>query len=384
MNQLIPPEVLAKIFVHLPLYEILRLRTVNKKFRFTIDSLLRLEKLMIYSSVIPVNYLEFSTYRPFDCLHSVQTLKLETIENHLKVPMFSALKQLKINDEFLHNYPNTCELLNYFKNLTSLEIAAVRLRQAGTLSLPNLRILTVHFTCYDGNTNKLRLNTKRLERLRFEYYNNQMNLDLSNPETISHCWVNEFHPIIKSMTNLQCLLVNRWKAEIDHKLLHHFSRIQEIHLNRCGHVFSNLKNQAKLYGHDVTIYLLGIAFGEVTSELLDSLSFESSQRTVELLHAHYDKLSPVIPEIYYLEYNYLEENFKKIPDDLIGRLVSLQSVFVKRILDINEFLRFFKQCKSLTALEIKNSTLDQAFYSNLSNACPTLQYRQFLVKVPLF
>lgn len=370
---------LCKILLYLPLNEILSLRAVNKKFRNVIDHLLRIEKLVIYSSVIPVNYREFSTNRLFDCRHSVQTSKLERIERHLKAPIFSAIKQLKINDEFLHRYPNTCELLNHFKSLSSLEITAVRLQQAGTLTLPNLRILTVHLTCIDGNTNKLRLDTKKLERLRFEYFDRQMNLELLYPETISHCRVNEFHHTIKSMSSLEYLFVDSWKEQVDDRLLlHNLPKIKEIHLGRCGQVFSSLKDQAKLYNRDVAVYLLGIQFETVTRELLDTFHFESNQRTIELLHANYDKLSPVIPNVNYVEY--LEENFKGVPTDLISRLVDLQSVFVERIGNMNEFLLFFKHCKSLTLLQIKNSSLDQKFYSNLPNACPTLQFLTIKIK----
>ena len=376
----IPHEILCKILLHLPYHEIVSLRVVNKTFRNVIDHLLRIETLVIYHSVIPVNYREFSTNRPFDCHHSLRTANLERIESHLKTPMFSAIRQLKINDELLHRYPNTCELLNHFKNLVSLEIAAVRLQQAGTLTLPNLRVLTLHFSCFDGNTNKLRLDTPKLERLRFEHFNGQMNLELLYPETIRYCRVNEFHSIIKSMTGLEYLFVDRWKEELDNRLLHSLPKIKEIHLGRCGQVFTGLKDQVKLYDRDVAVYLLGIRFYAVTPELLDTFSFESSQRTIELWRANFDRLAPAIAGVYYLEYQYLEENFKRVPSDLVGRLVDLQSVFVGPIANMNEFLAFFKQCKSLTLLEIKNSSLDQNFYSNLPNACPTLQYLTIKIK----
>ena len=343
--------------------------------KYVIDHFLRIKKLVIYDSEIPVNRKEFITNQPFDCRNSVRTSNLVSIEHRLQRPMFFLVKQLKINDELLFDYSNTCELLNFFQNLESLELSALRLQSNGTLRLPALKILTLHFTCVNGNCNKLTLDTIKLQRLRFEFYD-QMNLIILYPQQITHLRINDYHHIIRQMTNLEYLFIDRLDV-VENDLLRCLPKIKEIHLDHAQQVYANIRKQAYLYAKQSTVYLRGIDF-EPTDDAFKQLDHATSRSIIEQFSLKYDRLASTLPFVNYVEYEYLDTYFDTIPSGLLDRMVNLCTLFVDRITNVNKFLTFFNQCsralRTLSAVELKNTNLDQTFYSSMPNVCTNLYF----------
>ena len=370
---------LSKILCQLPLKDKLRCRQVSRKFLFTIDSQCSKCLAIIQRSRCFARTVWFDDYRPVEHSNSILFKKnsLKLFEsNILRSRYFLNLKKLSL--DFGDKIPDLA-VLNQFEQLETLQLdfGANQLCKDDRLHLPKLKNLKCHLTASNGH---LIFDTQQLEKL--EVVNSFEFLRFVRPATVKQIKLDgdivQCYAFLKEFPDLRCFDYREFKIEdyatLKQLVLNH-STLQELSVICYQNVnFDELRECSER--RSVRVYVNGIL-------IRCWIKFSSSEQRVlerynlniyleNYLCTHRTELTSLI-DVNYSAWE-LEWLNNRIPDDFQSKLVRLCSIYVNRkVLQVDNFLRFVSGCQMIQTLKLVDSSLDQAnFYSRISSYLPFL------------
>ena len=439
----IPIEILEMIFDRIPVGQLDACLRVCKKWQFTIDRLINLGYLVVYSKLQPVNQTFFHTNERVSlrfCIHLDDFTELE-----LKKGIYRKFRRLCYYDHF-ENYrlimPTrfsvfmggaysffNMKMLNYLNQVEELHLGPFKsdeLKEPHILSLPNLKILSTWH--YMGRF--LKLDAPKLTNWSITLCNSGMPnskipiIQLVHPETIdtlkakkAFAWdlfrVDSAVEFLMSLTGLKFLLIEG-RTKVNLELIRrpgtvkflsdrlkeiHFLKTMDLESELCW-VIRELKKQAeslKIYLNGLEVNCLREWLDESTQEAHQkcpsTLALESSYQ-LDFYLANSSELTETLP-FCRVNYNLIEQSVRNgldhfgVRSDLyffsVRRLPRLEIVTVdgKQVHDELAFARWLRESNTLLEL-IFRGALSQEFYSNtLPASCPTLPYLCFRFDAPL-
>ena len=431
----IPIEILEMIFDCIPVSQLDACRRVCKKWQFTIDRLVDIGCLVVYSKLQPVNQTFFHTNERLSlrfCIHLDDFTELE-----LKKGIYRKFRRFCYYNHF-ENYRLSyqtrfinfmrdrysffnVQMLNYLNQVEEFHLGPLKsaeLKEPYKLSLPNLKILSTWY--YIGVP--LTLDAPQLTNWSITCNcSPTMPILLVHPETIEtleakggfaiqlfgmNCAV-EF---LMSLTCLKFLLIEGTTVVrlplirrsgivkfLSGRLREmHFLRTRDLESEFCW-MIRELKKQAE----SLKIYLNGLEVNclrewldvTTTQKCPSTLALETSyQRDFYL--ANSSELTETLP-FCRVNYNLIEQSVRNGIDNFgvrsnlyffsVRRLPRLEIVTVdgKQVHDELAFARWLRESNTLLEL-IFRGALSQEFYSNtLPASCPTLPYLCFRFDAPL-
>ena len=339
--ELLPNEIVLKIFKELPVEQTLICKLVNKRFYSIINDLMKLKSLIIidnyYSDMLSKWFYDNEFIR--DCKYKITGRRLGAIKFNSNQLILNQLKKLYITHRSL-----LIDTINCLDQLEVLEINCCKLKGKGRLliDLPNLKSFS--FIYNNSTKNPMIFNTPKLVKLEFSH-NDYLDKHFNYPESIKEFYCCFIESFIKKFINLELLFCERFYFKED--VLLKLKKLKELHFNSDKlEGLVALKRQKNRLNSDVKIYFLGVNLDAIP--LIDSkgnmdeipafhyryYGFYLNEKTVEFYCRNYFNLS--------IDYNLLEIHFNQIqqaPKELIKKLDNLKElVLTNEISDLDQFI----------------------------------------------
>lgn len=371
----LPCEILVKIFEYLPLNDLLKAKAVCKLWYFSIDLHVRLHSLAICQSEKMSNRKWSFSYEPVNFYHLISGWYSNGY--NLSQSIYKNLRELYIATRLIPHQMNiTMAISAHLQQLRRLEIIGLFIGVNKTIRLPNLACLNLENVTLD----RITLDCEALSHLKI-YRREEIGstfdfgqIRIEHPHSIKHLELSSYHPMVKSLPNLEHLLceigdVGTGYPWID--LKEELPKLKEFHCNqrlRSNGLLYSLQEQCKrLPGRELKIYYFGVnVFGE-----LENRQF----RTVDtrFLCDHTDRLARFLPFFFKLEYDLLESCFDPIPSDLLDKLVNLSEIEVNsKIQNVRQLIDLLKCNPFLNMLRLVNASMKQKFMNILPKLLPNL------------
>lgn len=428
----IPVEVLKMVFERLPIGQLDELRTVCKKWQYTIDHLMSFDCLVVYGSFLPVNHTFFHTNERVSMQYCI-SLEDFIDPSEFKKRVYSKFKRLCLHNDFrkpssgkterVHGLIGRCSwapqmaltAINHLKQLEELHLWPKSFFSCrDRLSLPNLKTFqTTHF--FDSI---ITLDAPQLTTLSFSRF---LYIELVHPEIIEILEVKNggqrypfmkdtFCKLLTSLTSLTYLWFED-ATRLDPILMKQFNvvqflrdRVKEIHFSNnvvVNREFCGTMKELKKQPSQIKIYLNGLEIDHV-QHLLEEFAWLPNQQDLrekclyqkhilvnkDQLNFYKSHSSALLKRnqlpLCKLNYSLIEGLFKT--HDLFNpqRLARLEVVIVnKQVQDELVFGGWLSGLKRLVEVIFKHP-LSQDFYtSTLPTNCPTLQCLTLAFHAPL-
>lgn len=386
---LMPTEMLTKIFRYLDMNDHLKCRLVNKKCQFVIDNNIKINELAIrnskdcrftklfydlnYHSIEHGVFLWTSNVYLFNTKHLTERLK-NLRRLFIDLPCANQARKMF---SFLTGY-------NQLTKLEQLEFRSINLNRPESLHLPNLRMLAVQYSY--GNL--LTLNMPSLNS--FATNDSLAKFEFEFPLVLTHLSVELFEEAILRFTNLTHLRIQMFEYDsglifriIPTDLPRVLLQLRELHCRnwvRRDVVYNMIANKILAKQNDFVFFHFGVRL-----DTLDDLADATPDGEVAYLRdgdlaanfswilSHFAKLDAVLPWIHKIDYNGLASG-GHIDADFFRRFLNVQKIIVDtRVEDAAAFTQFLRQCKELKNLKLVNTDLKQLFFDRLPEVQPYIQ-----------
>jgi len=364
----LPSEILNKIIGQLPINEISKCRCVCIKWKWCIDTNLRLNDLVISDQVLTNQQWYFQADQMVDYFNWIKQLKVFEKFNQ---PTLKNLKQL-----YIYSYSQVNSLgpfLSNLKQLQQLEINNLAINEPlTTLSLPNLTHLSLNAIKFNAIT----FDTSSLTHLKINCTSKKMKIQFTNPTTIRYLEILNYQPIIASMTNLEQLFCKEFDFPVDVQWLKGLPKLNEIHFNHShrqrNDVFVQLKQHNQQLKLNLQIYNFGLNLNTLPSIKLDDGSIYVSSETTQFICDHYNRLAKHVPFISGIDYTVIAKHFVELPACFTSRFSNINTIRVNGKANAKQLIKFLKNYRNLKSLHLSFTSLKQKFYNLIPYICPNL------------
>lgn len=406
----IPVEILAHIFHHFSIPELVNCRLVSKKFKFAADQV-RVRELAVvvdqYQSLhsIPFKY------------HAYEPVTEQNLLCLLNPRLFSSALQ---NEGILRRlayfklvgYVNWQQFditaLNALANLKQLDFdCAIVINGPVQLVLASLEILSFCQSISRRNMegeDQLQIDAPKLRVLACQRLDKQL-IQIVHPQSIEKLEINTFTWNLSSFVNLKSFQHNFGTTiRAEHLLsslpepleeLHIYLQdplrylyglnmptITNVHFSTIRSIISDLLQIRARLKRRMKIYLMGIEV--IKSGRPEVNDFDEQFQSADSLFSvhkflppqqHYKQLADApLPFYETIDYGDLSRlGYERIPDDFHRRFMNIQAIIVQHcVLNPADFVDFLRQTKNLTKLSISNSALKPQIFESLPSICPLL------------
>lgn len=380
----LPPEILCKLFKHLRLSDLLKLKSVCKFWNQLISYNVKVARLLVDAD-LEIAERWCHPNRPFA---EPELCEPDLFVTHCKRPILSQLKCLKLDNrrEYgnkLHCFPAI--KLNCFRLLEQLEINYLPCEPV-KLTFPNLRILSLNWR---NSKIDVELDCPKLSVLQYGERDDKDLLRVKQPETI-RVLQNEdtFCPMVGTkLIRFKNLEVIKYRMRgpdfLDRLTLQNLKQLKEIHYDLIDleeNSDQTIRALKEFLGHrralgrsKLVVFFVGLQIGKDDLSDIDLGSVVRNEKNLisyEKLHMkHYDRLQEELAFVYEVDYSALISLVGVLPKDYFRRFSDLR--WVKATCPVNEanFLEFIKQCYNLEHFAIHNCDLSQQFFDQLGRLC---------------
>ena len=380
----LPPEILQEVLRPLSLHDLVRLKSVCKRWNLLISQM-RIQRLSTGTD-LEIRHRWYHTKQP---VKPCEVCHFELFIVQHPRPILSNLKYLRLNfwvdesdrQKALIFDPNA---LNAFKQLIQLEIESY---EAGGLhlKLPNLEILSLN---WNDNTNPVSVDCPKLTILHFSESAEQDQLRVENIDRIRVLDSPFLGAKLVRFKNLEVLHCSAYdQAFPDRFALLELKQLRRIycgygfgrydigedfdHLQRRLREFMRLK---RVLGRtDLQVFFAGLL---LIDDKLDDIDFGLESRDnvpfispEQLYMKHYNRLQDELSFVWKVEYNRLFSLVDVLPKDYFRRFPELRSVDARCPLNEQHLLVFLRQICFLECFSIENSDLSQSFFDCMPEFC---------------
>ena len=170
----LPKESLIRIFGYLDLHDLIQKRLVSKKWCSVITNDVTYEELNIVDFFNAGKHRWYYTGQPLDFKYLLAEFDNDPLPDHLYKSklfqtMFGQLKYLRLSSYLSETKGFHLDVLNCFQSLVHLDIFSLSVRSKKTLSLVNLKTLSISKFFVEGNDKSIVLTVcaKRLKNLNY-------------------------------------------------------------------------------------------------------------------------------------------------------------------------------------------------------------------------
>lgn len=372
---LLPVELLDKIFNYLNLNDLLNCKSVSK-YWYSIVSNLRIKSLIVKQEGWEEDKLNwYFTEKYID--HSYDLVHPNLFLHLFNDSILEKLKYLRICPEFF-NRPVDLNKLNKFTQLYQLEISRVKSKHVLKLNLENLEILDLGFNNYVVDVS---IESPKLKVACFYGYGNSR-FHFKYPESITYLSTRSVNYFLKPFKNVETLRSDDITV-LNRDILSKFAKLKEFYYDKALQNVLFLRRDPDLktllaifmkQNPTLRIYLSGIEIKKERS--IDDYGI--FDREPEFIYAsNYADLIDKLPFVEEVDYSRLYDAFKgNIPLSYFHKFSNIKEVVsTNLIIDQKNFSWFLKNLKNLHRLDLRNPGIDQSFYDALPSCCSLIDFK---------
>ena len=369
----LPDEILLTIFENYLFYDqVLVCSLVCKRWLRIIKNFCKLKQLAILNS----NYYAYPTKWFFTSNH-IYNCQFQLITSKFNLIQLNLDKLLNLKYLFILHKSVETDFLNHFLNLENLAIRSSRFTSGkNSLNLDFLKILSIEES---ELINILVLNLPKLNKLKINLFKAyKCKLVFKHPESIELIECPRYLGFIKSFFNLKILYIERLVNSNLDLLLTRNKKLLEIHFSGDEETFHNLRKQKELLKMTkLKIYYLSTNLtncDNLSNYNLTNFGIHIDESTIEFYVQNFNRLANIMPFVKFINYNCLENNFKRIPRNLINKFVNFYQLEVtSSIKDLDQFKIFLNDCEYINRIFINSSELNNEFFNYLPQCSPNLK-----------
>lgn len=381
MNNL-PDALIVRILDHLNVDELInKMKMVCKRWKNLIENNLKIKELIIRDEYEEIFDWYFDC-EPINLKNTIYSSKLDFFSYPSFTAMFkNDLKKLKTNLKRNINL----EYLNDLTRIEHLEIDdCLYLDRSVTLNLKNLKILKIFIFLKDHKLIINSLNLKILSCFKLQ------TIKILKPQKVEYIEVKKnLVECLKMFSNLKVFKCNsieylnmnilyRLPANLDRLHLYTDNRSAQNHLF-CKEIIAEILKQKLILRRNLRIFFQGVLLDDLVFKLNDydftkMLDAFREKDALKLFYDNYDdNLEDKLSWYNDIDYNELMFTFENhLPYSFFSKFNRIEQVSACGLVSKKEFTWFISNCPNLKFLFIKNSSLDQEFYSNLPSTCNLL------------
>lgn len=390
MLDILPDELLDRLFHGFPLANIIALRRVCKKFRDVIDFQMRFKELSIFVGQSPFDETLFRSGDSIDLNQAIKS-KSESLD-FLRQPYFKSKfknieKLLLFVNPILRLSINLDESgLNYYQSLVHLEIHHVY-QMEGLLKLASLKRLSIDTI----QRCESQVDCDSLLALNLD---GEASANLTQPHRISFLEsptiVENFH-CLENLHTFVCYKL----SDLNVSSLMCLPNLKEIHLysvKKKEYLEGLIEERENFKRHDLKIFFGGIDVQR--TDLFNGLCsiFEYLFSDIELWTTNFltcrllrfytrncAQLDETLPFIEYLEI----DNFE-ISQSILVKLINLKTLYIfGQFIDDQKFNLLMRSCRKLKYIQFSGLALAQAQYDLMPGLLKNLRHLELKRRVPL-
>lgn len=387
MFETLPLELIVKIVKYLPIYDRIRLRNINKKWRIRIDTFFKIENLVIQKHK---SYTD--DFDDLDELADCYSIKhVSKLQFTLNQEIFTKLRRLKCSKVL--NSESICCLkkLSAIKSLISLEISELRINEDSQriiLDLPRLQYFSIKSIRRDGIPQQcvLQVNASQLTVLKLDHSEHALKeIEFAHPESIKSLYIFQFSEQIYKFANLLHLDFVTARNVDPLGILSNFKNLEQLHLKDNRPLIIDLMlEKMRLNRFKLRLFFKYIEL-ESANDLrkFDCLSFDFYFLNKKLISLFDENLDELAEKFAYrhIGYDCLDDFYGKreMPDKIISKFKNLNLILINQITNLNNLTRFLSACKKIKKMEINFlPLLSQSFFDDLPNLCAKLEHLKIL------
>lgn len=392
----LPGEVGHLIFDFLDADELIRCKIVCKNWKTLIDKYDRFKEIILRDNGESSNSW-FFTFKSIDPKYIVHCKKPNLFNYKTFSQHFVNLKKFKSNLRLDFDL----EQLNAMTKLEHIELDNdLNLNRKMTLLyLSNLEIFKINKL-----SGKLQIDSIRLRVL---CVHDMTNIEIHNPDTVNHIYLNtSYNTNFSKFSHLESLSIRNiikldkkimFKLPAKIKSLHFYNPYHTNDMRRLFNDISNMLVHEMILADElkVKIYFQGkILFKSIQNDfIIQSFSFNTGvplkidgdnpfrayhfllNDELDIFYTNFELLEPNLYWHDAIEYDFLVNLFQPIiPSKFYKKFINIHSLTINgQVNDENSLLVFLSNCGSLSKLKLHGPSLNPNFYNQLPNFCNLLQ-----------